>query len=310
MRVGFAGLGIMGWPMARHLKMAGHTLAVWTRSESKRARFSEETGASAKVTPQELAESCEVVFVCVGDTAMSETCILGPNGLIHGAAAGIVIVDCSTVLPAASKAISVRLAEKGIDFVDAPCTGSKAGAENGTLSFMVGGKAAVIDRIRPLLECMGHRIFHCGGHGMGLHAKVTQNLILGNLLQAFNEGLVLSTKGGVDPEVMLEILNNSGAQSAFIAAKAPAVFRRDFEPAFSVKWMEKDLGLAIETGASLNVPLPLTSISQQSLRAAIARGWGEEDICGSIRVLEEMTGCEVRSNMSPHFPSSNGTINN
>jgi 3-hydroxyisobutyrate dehydrogenase-like beta-hydroxyacid dehydrogenase len=297
MKVGFIGLGIMGWRMAEHLAGAGHTLAVWTHSDSKRLSFTEKNAASAFDTPRAVAEASEVIFLCVGDTAMSESCILGADGLIHGASAGTIIVDCSTVLPSASKAIGLALAEKGVHFVDAPCTGSKAGAENGTLSFMVGGEPDVIERIRPLLENMGKRIYYCGLQGMGLHAKVTQNLILGNLLQAFNEGLVLSTKGGVDPAVMLEILNNSGAQSAFISANAPAVFRRDFEPVFALKWMEKDLSLALATGASLNVPLFVTAASQQGLRAAIARGWGEEDIRGSIRLLEEITSCEVRKEL-------------
>jgi 3-hydroxyisobutyrate dehydrogenase-like beta-hydroxyacid dehydrogenase len=129
---------------------------------------------------------------------------------------------------------------------------------------------------------------------MGLHAKMTQNLILGNIIQAFNEGIVLSTKGGVDPEVMIEILNNTGARSGYVAAKADSVLRGDFEPTFSVRWLEKDLGLALEVGSELGVPLPTTSASQQQLRAAIAMGYGQEDISGSIRALEDIASCPVR----------------
>jgi 3-hydroxyisobutyrate dehydrogenase-like beta-hydroxyacid dehydrogenase len=294
-RVGFAGLGIMGWPMAQHLIQAGHPVVVWTNSAEKRDRFSRENDAATADTPAAMGETCDVVFLCVGDTAMSRRCVLGPEGLIHGAKPGTVIVDCSTISPGASKEMARELAAKGVHLVDAPCTGSKGGAESATLSFMVGGAPDLVERIRPLLLAMGKRIYHCGGQGMGLHAKVTQNLILGNLLQAFNEGLVLSTKAGVDPAIMLEILNNSGAQSAFVSAKAPAVFRGDFAPTFSVKWMEKDLALAIESGAALDVPLAATAVSQQLLRAAVAKGWGEEDICGSIRVLEDIAGCTVRS---------------
>jgi 3-hydroxyisobutyrate dehydrogenase-like beta-hydroxyacid dehydrogenase len=129
---------------------------------------------------------------------------------------------------------------------------------------------------------------------MGLHAKVTQNLILGNIIQAFNEGIVLSTKGGVDPQVMIEILNNTGARSAYVAAKADFVLRGDFEPTFSVRWLEKDLGLALDVGSELGVPLPITGASQQQLRAAIAMGYGQDDICGSIRALEDIASCQVR----------------
>jgi 3-hydroxyisobutyrate dehydrogenase-like beta-hydroxyacid dehydrogenase len=224
---------------------------------------------------------------------MSREVILGADGLVNGAAPGLVIVDCSTISPAESRAMASELAAKGIHFLDAPCTGSKAGAESGTLTFMVGGDREVFERIRPYLEAMGKSLYYCGGHGLGLQAKLSQNLILGNLLQAFNEGMVLSVKGGVDPELMLEILNNSAARSGVVAIKAPAVFKRDFTTNFSVKWLEKDLSLMLESGAELGVPLPLTALSQQLYRAAIARGYGEEDICGSIRVLEELTGCEV-----------------
>lgn len=157
-------------------------------------------------------------------------------------------------------------------------------------------------------------MYYCGDAGMGLQAKLTQNLILGNILQAFNEGLVLSTKGGVDPELMLDILNNSAARSGLVAAKAPAVFRRDFETNFSVKWLEKDLGLSLELAAELGVPLELTPMSKQLLRNAIAQGFGEDDICGSIRVLEEASGCCVSSKRAYATATggavANGTVNN
>lgn len=295
MKVGFAGLGIMGWPMAKRLIGGGYTVSVWTKNPTKRDRFAIENQVIGTETLTALGRNCDVIFLCVGDTAMSQECILGPEGLIHGATRGAVIVDCSTISPRASEEMAQRLSLKGVHLVDAPCTGSKSGAESGTLSFMVGGPKEIVDRIRPLLLTMGKEIYYCGKQGMGLHAKVTQNLILGNLLQAFNEGLVLSTKAGVPPAIMLDILNHSGAQSAFISAKAPSVFQGDFTPTFSVKWMEKDLALAIEAGAELDVPLAITAVSRQMLRAAIAKGWGWEDICGSIRVLEELAGCSVRN---------------
>jgi 3-hydroxyisobutyrate dehydrogenase-like beta-hydroxyacid dehydrogenase len=288
----------MGWPMAQQLIRSGHTVCVWTNSRPKLDRFVQENQATAAETPAELAGNSEVVFLCVGDTAMSRDCILGPQGLLEGAAQQSVIVDCSTISPGASKEIAGELAIRKVHFIDAPCTGSKSGAEAGTLTFMVGGAHQTVDRIRPLLLAMGKQIYHCGPQGMGLHAKVTQNLILGNLLQAFNEGLVLSTKAGVAPDVMLQILNHSGAQSTFVSVKAPFVFRGEFTPTFSVKWLEKDLALAIEAGASLQVPLALTSVSRQMLSAAIAKGWGEEDICGSIRVLEDLSACAVRTHSS------------
>ena len=293
--VGFLGLGIMGRPMAEHLVKAGHAVTVWSHNGTKATEFAKTQGATVAATPAEVARKSEYTFLCVGDTAMSREVILGKGGLAEGAATGTLIVDCSTISPLASKEIAGTLKQRGIRFLDAPCTGSKAGAETGTLTFMIGGEPADFEEARPFFEAMGKLLYYCGGQGMGLHAKVTQNIILGNLLQAFNEGLVLSTKAGVDPDIMLEILNNSGAQSKLVSAKAPAIFRGDFTTTFSTRWIEKDLGLAMELSSALGVPLPVTAASQQSLRAAIAKGYGDEDMGGSIRVLEELAGCKVRT---------------
>ena len=294
-KLGFLGLGIMGGPMARQLAGAGHSLSVWSHNQNKARQLAASVGANFCDSPEAVSRQSECVFLCVGDTAMSRRVILGPKGLVQGAQAGFVVVDCSTVSPLESSCIAKELAGKEIDFLDAPCTGSKAGAENGTLTFMVGGPPAVFERVRPWFQAMGKSLYYCGESGMGLRAKLTQNLILGNLLQAFNEGLVLSTKGGVDPALMLDILNNSAARSGLIAAKAPAVFKRDFSTNFSVKWLSKDIRLAIDLASELGVPIPLTSLAQQLYQSAMAKGYGEEDICGSIRVLEELAGCEVKT---------------
>jgi 3-hydroxyisobutyrate dehydrogenase/2-hydroxy-3-oxopropionate reductase len=225
---------------------------------------------------------------------MSESLILGDNGIAKGAAAGTVVVDASTVSPSSSRAIGAKLAEAGFHFLDAPCTGSKPGAEGGTLTFMIGGEKDVFERVRAYFEPMGKRLYYCGGPGMGLHAKLTQNLILSNLLQAFNEGMVLAAKAGVDAELMLDILDNSAAKSGLISFKAPYVFRRDFSTNFSVKWMHKDIGLMLESADELQVPLPLTGLTQQMFRAAIAKGYGEEDICATVKVLEDIAGVQVQ----------------
>jgi 3-hydroxyisobutyrate dehydrogenase-like beta-hydroxyacid dehydrogenase len=280
--------------MTLRLIQAGHRLTVWSHNRDKAARFAAANRCALADTPADVAQQSEAIFLCVGDTEMSREVVLGENGLIRTAKPGAMIVDCSTISPMVSIEIAAELSRKEIRFLDAPCTGSKAGAETGALSFMVGGDRAVFEAARPLLEAMGRQIYYCGEQGKGLHAKVTQNLILGNILQAFNEGLVLSTKGGVAPEVMIDIINNTGARSGYVAAKADSVLRGDFAPTFSVRWLEKDLGLALAVGASLGTPLPVTAASQQQLRAAIAMGYGDEDISGSIRVLEDVAACKVR----------------
>ncbi len=294
-KLGFLGLGIMGGPMARNLLKAGHDVALWSHTAEKARELAAAFGGQATpcATPREVAQRSECIFLCVGDTVMSRNAILGPDGLIEGAAAGTVIADASTVSPSESREIGRQLAERGVHFLDAPCTGSKPGAEGGTLTFMVGGDRQVFERVRPWFEPMGKQLYYCGGPGLGLHAKLTQNLILSNLLQAFNEGLVLSTKAGVDPQLMLEILNNSAARSGLIAFKAPAVFARDFRTNFSVKWMHKDIGLMLDSAQELEVPLPLTALTQQLFRAAMAAGLGDEDICATVKVLEQWAKVEV-----------------
>lgn len=294
-KLGFLGLGIMGYPMARNLLRAGHQVALWSHTAAKARQLAAAENGLFCETPKQVGEFAECSFVCVGDTEMSEQVILGPNGLAEGAQPGSVIVDAGTISPTRSRRIGQELAKRGIHFLDAPCTGSRPGAEGGTLTFMIGGEREVFERVRPFFEPMGKRLFYCGGPGMGLHAKLTQNLVLCNIMQAFCEGIVLSTKAGVDPQLMLEILANSAAKCGLIDFKAPYILRRDFAANFSLKWMHKDIGLMLESGKELGVPLPLTALTQQMFRVAMAIGDAEEDFCSAIKVLEQWAGVEVRA---------------
>ncbi len=212
-KLGFLGLGLMGYPMARNLLRAGHEVALWSHTAGKAEKLAAEAGGRAMESPKQVAEAADVVFLCVGDTEMATEVILGPDGVIEGARAGTVVVDASTISPKQSRKIGKALKARGVDFLDAPCTGSTPGAEGGTLTFMVGGDPVVFESIKPLFEPMGKRIYYCGKAGLGLQAKLTQNLILCNIMAAFNEGMVLAVKGGVDPQLMLEILENSAAKS-------------------------------------------------------------------------------------------------
>lgn len=284
----------MGYPMARNLLRAGHEVALWSHTAAKARELAASEKGIFCETPRQVAEHAECTFLCVGDSEMSERVTLGPNGIVEGGRPGSVVADASTIGPFTSRRIHAGLAAKGVAFLDAPCTGSTPGAEGGTLTFMIGGDHGVFERVRPFFELMGKRLYYCGGQGMGLHAKLTQNLILANLLEAFNEGMVLATKAGVDPALMLDILENSAAKSGMIAFKAPFVFRRDFTTNFATKWMHKDVGLALETGKQLGVPLLLTAVTQQLFETALAAGLGEEDMCSTIKVLERTVGVEVK----------------
>jgi 3-hydroxyisobutyrate dehydrogenase/2-hydroxy-3-oxopropionate reductase len=293
-KLGFLGLGLMGYPMARNLLRAGHDVAVWSHTADKARKLSAEEKATFCETPRAVAEKADCIFVCVGDTGMSREVILGKDGLIHGTKAGTVVADASTISPSESRAIGEALCAKGVEFLDAPCTGSTPGAEGGTLTFMIGGDQKIYDKVKPYFEPMGKRLYYCGGPGLGLQAKLSQNLILSNLLIAFNEGMVLATKGGIDPKLMLDILDNSAAKSGLISYKAPFVFRGDFQANFSVKWMFKDIGLMLDSGKELGVPLLLTSLTRQLFQAAISEGYGDDDICSTIKVLEDLASIQVR----------------
>src|ERR1035438_2660883 len=292
-KLGFLGLGLMGYPMARNLRRAGHEVAVWSNTTAKAHKLADAEKGRFCATPKEVAENADVLFLCVGDTQMAKEVILGANGIIEGVRPGSVVVDCSTIAVSQSRHIGQALKAKGVDFLDAPITGSTPGAESGKLTFMIGGDEAVFNRIRPLLDPLGKKVYFCGAAGLGLQAKLTQNLILANICMAFNEGMVLAVKGGVDPKLMLDILDNSAAKSGLISYKAPFVLRRDFTPNFAMKWMDKDICLMLDSGKELGVPLLLTSLTHQLFQTAIAAGHGDEDFCSAIKVLEGFAGVEV-----------------
>lgn len=294
-KLGFLGLGLMGYPMARNLLRAGHQVALWSHTPDKARKLAAEANGLFCETPRDVAATADCMFICVGEAHMVREIALGPNGIAQGARPGSVVVDASTIGPEDSRAIGDQLKSHRVDFIDAPCTGSTPGAEGGTLTFMIGADPAVYQSVKPYFEPMGKRLYYCGGPGMGLQAKLTQNLILSNLMMAFNEGMVLAAKGGVDPNLMLEILDNSAAKSGLISYKAPFILRRDFATNFSTKWMHKDVGLMLDSGKHLNVPLPVTSLTQQLLQTAITAGHGDEDFCSSIKVLEDLVGVQIKS---------------
>ena len=286
-QLGFLGLGIMGYRMAGHLLKAGHDVALWSHTGSKAQQLAKAGKGAAVATPREVAERADCIFYCVGDTAMARQITLGPGGLIEGIRKDAIVCDCSSIAPAASIELSKAFAAKGAHFLDSPVTGSTGGAEKATLTFMVGGDQAVFERAKPYMEIMGKMFYYCGPAGQGLKAKVTQNLVGASILQCFAEGLVLATKAGIAPELMIEILENSAAKSGLASYKAPFILNRDFTTNFSAKWMHKDVGFALDLAKSLDLPLPVTAVTHQMLQATIGKGWGDDDFCSAIRVLED-----------------------
>lgn len=285
----------MGYPMADHLAKGGKKVTVWTHNTDKAQKFAKETGAKAAPSPKEVAKAVDVLFLCVGTTDMAREVLLGENGVVKSGKRGLIVADASTISPEGSRAIGKELEAAGIRYLDAPCTGSTQGAKSGTLTFMIGGDRSVFEQTKPIFELMGKQFYFCGGPGMGLQAKLSQNLILANMMQAFNEGIVLATKGGVDPQTMYQILDNSAAKSGLISGKGPQIFKRDFETRFSTKWMHKDVSMALDSGQSLGVSLPITAVTQQMFQAAISAGDGDVDFASTVKTIEKLAGIEVKA---------------
>lgn len=294
-KLGFLGLGLMGYPMARNLLQAGHEVALWSHTSSKARQLAKKHKGVFCKTPKEVGKFAECIFLCVGNSEMSENTLLGDDGVIRGVRKGTVVADCSTIAPSVARKIAKEFDKKGAHFLDAPCTGSTPGAEGGTLTFMIGGRKKVFESVREYFLPMGKMLFYCGKQGMGLHAKLSQNLVLCNMMQGFIEGMVLATKAGVDPKLMFEILDKSAAKAGLISFKAPFIFKRDFEAAFPLKWMHKDIGLMLDSGQELDVPLPSTSLVHQLFGASIAQGRADDDFCAAIQLVEEWAGVEVKA---------------
>ena len=284
MKVGFIGLGVMGRPMAQHLQRAGHDLHVWARRPESLTDLS----ATVCATPAELGRACEVVFTVITSSADVESVALGAAGLIEGMAPGSVLVDCSTIAPDAARRIAVRLGEKGIAMLDAPVSGGVQGAIDATLAIMAGGEAAVLERVRPLLACLGQRIVHIGPNGAGQVAKACNQMIMVAAIQAAAEAMHLAAASGVDCARVKAALAGGSAASRVLDVMGERMVRRDFSAGIEARLHHKDFGLVLEAARQSGVPVALTATVSQQLNALMAQGWGREDTSSLLRVLETM----------------------
>ena len=296
-KIGFIGLGTMGLPMARNLLKAGYSLVVYNRTSSRMQSLAEQ-GESVQLagSPAEVAQNCEILFTMLtADTAVEEV-IFGPNGVHAGAQPGLIVVDSSTISPKTSVRIASQLAEREIDFLDAPVTGSEPQAEEGVLTFMVGGKKEVFERCVPLFDAMGKVAYHMGGQGTGSQAKLGNNTMAAIHLLAMSEALTMVSKAGVDPELFLQAISGGGGQSRMVDTKGSKVVNRDFHPHFKTALMLKDLGLAKDFASELQIPVPVLSTVKEMLQMATSKGYGDEDMCSVIKCYEDWAGFEVKAN--------------
>lgn len=291
-KIGFVGLGIMGRGMSQNLLKAGFALTVWNRTAGRMAPLVE-AGAQAAASPAEVAARSDMIVICVSDTPDVEAVILGADGILAGAKAGSLVIDCSTISPAVTVKLAQALAGKGVAMLDAPVSGGSEGAAKGTLSIMVGGEPADFERARPVFEAMGRTITLVGGHGAGQTVKlVNQILVVGHAL-AMSEALMLAQAGGVDLEKALAAVSAGAAGSWMLSNRGPQILARDWRPGFTIDLQQKDVRLVLDAAANLGVPLPGTALIFQLYRTLQARGLGSEGNHALIKALENLAGFEV-----------------
>jgi 2-hydroxy-3-oxopropionate reductase len=292
MKIGFAGMGIMGRGMAANLVSTGHDVTVWNRTRERTADLAA-AGATVAETPASLAAACDITMMCVSDTPDVEQVALGESGLIEGLGAGKLVVDHSTISASATRRFAAAVREVGAAWVDAPVSGGSEGAERGTLAVMVGGDSADVDRARPFLEAYGTTITHVGPVGSGQMVKqINQVLVVVNCL-AVSEALLLAKAGGLDLDATIEAVKGGGAGSWMLANRGPQIVDRDWRPGFTIDLQQKDLRLVLESADELAVPVPGTSLVFQMYRALQRRGLGAEGNHALVKALEEMAGLEV-----------------
>lgn len=291
MKIGFIGTGIMGRGMVRNLLRADHSVRVFNRT---RAKAEEAAGRKGVVVDSvaDAVEGAEVVCTMLADPPAVDAVY---DEILPRAARGQIFVDSSTVSPATSVRLAEGFASKGASFLDAPVFGSRNEAETGTLLFLVGGDRAAFATVEELLsKVMGRTAIHLGGSGRGSTAKLVGNLIVALQYEALSEGLVLATKAGIDPRRMTDILMTVRTRCGILEMKGPPVLERDFTPFFALRLMDKDVGLALETARSLEVPMPGLGALRQVFTAGLAAGLGDEDFSALIKVHERNAGVEVR----------------
>ncbi len=294
-KVGFAGLGAIGRPMARHVAGAA-TLVLWNRTRSKAAELAEETGARDADSPADAARDADFFLACLPTSLEVEAVLFGPSGAAETLGRGSVVVDCTSGDPATSRKIAARLADVGVEYLDAPVSGGVAGAENAKLTAMVGGNADVLERARPILALFASNIVHCGAVGSGAAVKAVNNALLAVHIWSTAEGLACLSKLGVDPAVALGVINTSSGRSNSSMNLFPErVLTRAFPRTFRVALLDKDVRIAADIARDTETPAELFDLTAR-LFAQAHRELGEEaDHVEVVKIVEGRAGTIIRA---------------
>ena len=286
-QIGFIGVGIMGKPMAGHLLHAGHTLYIYDVVEAPVLELAGQ-GALVCKNSKEVAGKSEIVFLMLPDSPDVEQALFGADGVASGIRAGSIVVDMSSISPIATRRFAERLGAMGVEMLDAPVSGGQVGAQNATLSIMVGGKPEVFEKIKPYFEMMGKNIVLIGGNGDGQTCKVANQIVVALTIEAVAEALVFASKAGADVAKVREALLGGFAQSKILEVHGERMIKRTFQPGFRIRLHQKDLNLALQAGRELGVSLPISAIAQQLFTAVAADGGIDLDHSALVKAIEKL----------------------
>jgi 3-hydroxyisobutyrate dehydrogenase len=285
MKVAFLGLGVMGFPMAGHLKKGGHEVTVYTRTAEKAHKWVETHGGRAAATPAEAAKGMDIVFSCVGNDDDLRSIVLGEQGAFAGMAKGAIFVDHTTASANVARELGQIAKGKGLHFLDAPVSGGQAGAENGKLTVMVGGDQVDFDRAKPVIDCYARACVLLGPVGSGQLAKMVNQICIAGLVQGLAEGMNFAVKAGLDPAKLVETISKGAAQSWQMENRALTMVQDKFEFGFAVDWMRKDLGICLEEAKRNGARLPVTALVDQFYAQVQQRGGKRWDTSSLIHLL-------------------------
>jgi len=288
-RVGFCGMGTMGAAMAANVARAGFPLVVWNRTPGK-AGLPVSLGATEVASPREVAAASEIVVICVADTPHVDEVLFGADGISAAAREGQLVIDCSTISPSGAREMACRLAGQGVAMIDAPVSGGSEGAQKGTLTIMVGGEAADLERARPVLAAMGQKITHMGPIGAGQVTKAANQVILAGTYLAVAEGVVLAMKAGLDAKQVVEALVGGAARSWVLENRSGRMIDNEYPLGFRLALHQKDMGIALELGQEVGAALPVSALAAQIEAGLVARGYGDDDNSALARAIREWSG--------------------
>jgi len=284
-KVAFIGLGVMGYPMAGHLAKGGHEVTVYNRTSAKADQWAKEHGGTAAPTPRQAAEGCEVVFSCVGNDDDLRSVVLGPDGILAGMAAGNVFVDHTTASANFARELAEEAGKQKLGFVDGPVSGGQAGAENGVLTVMCGGKPEDFDRVAPVIDCYARAVTLLGPAGSGQLTKMVNQICIAGLVQGLAEGLNFGMKAGLDMEKVIDVISKGAAGSWQMENRGSTMCKGEFEFGFAVDWMRKDLGICLEEANGNGARLPVAALVDQFYAQVQARGGKRWDTSSLIHLL-------------------------